>query len=1148
MVLLALLAVGLLGLSTISLRATSHAEARAVALANARLGLSLAIGQLQADLGDDRRTTADAAILGESENPNAVGVWNGWSPKLGDAGGDASRARIDYQEEKGQEGFHHWLVSDPDVTSTGNLDWHLGSDPDAVPLFDVDNAGFELSARRIPIDGETLDGAMAWAVSQENTKAKINMGTEDGQRTDLDDRLHTPARPNLTLSTVLEHPEGDWERRSALVTDLRQAALDSGYGVTPQTVARAGADYTTQSLSVLSNPVDGGLKVDLSTGFELPDEEFEMAAWSDASGQVGNPFRLTDRASRSSYDGQRPLWKPLASSAEATVFMNFPPASVHHKFQVNGVPTFDMLRAHYRTYRHLYHSDGGGLTTFERPYSHVATPGGVRGRPFGSETQPSLAPVLDRMNVFFSIFAKADGTLGILLSPVITLWNPHNVAIESEGLVVYPWIDFAVWWNWSVTPSRSNNPMKWHASLSRFVGEGYQGHGRSSRPYFYLHLTEDGVPPRRGTPDKPLRLEPGEVRVFTLADGTRRDLEVRGSPDRRTWYMRPAASASDITRSLKGGIVLDMTKSINGQDNFNYKLRNGDRVNANTVTFDRGSYFYLVNMADSYQIKNPRSELMADSRPAGSGLPNLRAEPNLYLHAQIHSGTSYGKADDRLTYPAFRFEEIKEEPHLIGSLLTYHRVARSSSLPLSDLMFTTNPRQGTVNPYLSGAKFQTGPHYETIFRGGTSLAQLAMETTFDGQQAFYGPSHSAASGLPFLPFFDVPQSPILSLGALQHCDVSTTAFTTANQIGNSWASAYLPATTASRVMRNASTGERIESEGLSVYDSSYLANEALFDGFYFSGATPTVGSRNSNQGTAQVWEEDQIGETEKVTTVLERFFDEPREHPLRNPRLVPYHPGVSDRELGDRLEGPARCVRLASHLMLDGGFNVNSTKVEAWKAMLLSLRGALPDSADTTPQSRFRHIIDQGPAEMVENDVWCGFRSLTDPEIEELAERLVEEVRERGPFLSLGEFVNRQVTRSRGHATSGAIQAAIDSTNLNRVATQSRFDTRNFPNPENLRNPDTGTNLPGWLSQADVLTPLAPYLTTRSDTFIIRSLGEARDPDGKLLAQVRLEAVVQRVPEFVNPTDTPETAIADLDDQNKNFGRRFRIVSYQELP
>jgi len=62
-----------------------------------------------------------------------------------------------------------------------------------------------------------------------------------------------------------------------------------------------------------------------------------------------------------------------------------------------------------------------------------------------------------------------------------------------------------------------------------------------------------------------------------------------------------------------------------------------------------------------------------------------------------------------------------------------------------------------------------------------------------------------------------------------------------------------------------------------------------------------------------------------------------------------------------------------------------------------------------------------------EEGFWTGFRALTREEIRELAVEIVNEVIERGPFLSLGEFVNRKLeTGNLGE--KGALQAALDDT------------------------------------------------------------------------------------------------------------------------
>jgi len=69
--------------------------------------------------------------------------------------------------------------------------------------------------------------------------------------------------------------------------------------------------------------------------------------------------------------------------------------------------------------------------------------------------------------------------------------------------------------------------------------------------------------------------------------------------------------------------------------------------------------------------------------------------------------------------------------------------------------------------------------------------------------------------------------------------------------------------------------------------------------------------------------------------------------------------------------------------------------------------------------------------------------------------------------------------------------------------------------PENLLAVEhlaTAANKPGWVMQADLLSPLAPVSSARSDTFTIRVMGET---DAKSKAKAWLEVVVQRTPDYV---------------------------------
>jgi hypothetical protein len=80
--------------------------------------------------------------------------------------------------------------------------------------------------------------------------------------------------------------------------------------------------------------------------------------------------------------------------------------------------------------------------------------------------------------------------------------------------------------------------------------------------------------------------------------------------------------------------------------------------------------------------------------------------------------------------------------------------------------------------------------------------------------------------------------------------------------------------------------------------------------------------------------------------------------------------------------------------------------------------------------------------------------------------------------------------------------------------------------PENLmavENVATAANKPGWLMQSDILSPLAPVTSARSDTFTIRIMGEPKLANSnKDKSRAWIEVTVQRVPDYVKPeVDAP---------------------------
>jgi hypothetical protein len=348
-----------------------------------------------------------------------------------------------------------------------------------------------------------------------------------------------------------------------------------------------------------------------------------------------------------------------------------------------------------------------------------------------------------------------------------------------------------------------------------------------------------------------------------------------------------------------------------------------------------------------------------------------------------------------------------------------------------------------------------------------------------------------------------------------------------------------------------------------------LANHALYDRFYFS-TFATYGSSRT---------------PDKVFT---GFMDGSQS--LASQAFEPYLPqgktiDVAKGELFSGSRTSANALNLAAeYQMVRTPFNVNSVDVEAWKAVLSSMSGETVqvlwattatsgEKAGTSAPLLPMSLVNGGVVGSFEgNDVrnidnaltndFNGHHRLEPAQLTLLATEIVDEVRKRGPFLSLSEFVNRQIRAADGEPMAGALQTAIDEARINEnflagSAVQVRdMDVADpavygFANPKaSLGNPAAGA--PGWLNQGDLMRVLEPGATVRGDTFVIRSCGEAFDDEGKVVARAYAEAVVQRVPEYVNPADRPsvnvwDPAVTTAAEDNKRFGRRLNIVSFRWL-
>ena len=182
---------------------------------------------------------------------------------------------------------------------------------------------------------------------------------------------------------------------------------------------------------------------------------------------------------------------------------------------------------------------------------------------------------------------------------------------------------------------------------------------------------------------------------------------------------------------------------------------------------------------------------------------------------------------------------------------------------------------------------------------------------------------------------------------------------------------------------------------------------------------------------------------------------------------------------------------------------------------------------------------------------YSGYRDLSDEQVRQLAEAVVKQVRKRGPFLNLSEFLNRRLSTDPEPAICGALQAVIDSSGLNDAAAGGGVPGTGSPGGATMAFPEasalnTAAGNPGWLMQGDILDPLGPVLVARGDTFRIRGYGETRDVQGKVLARAWCEAVVQRVPDYIDATESAETALPGRP-LNTTFGRRYATISFRWL-
>ena len=270
-------------------------------------------------------------------------------------------------------------------------------------------------------------------------------------------------------------------------------------------------------------------------------------------------------------------------------------------------------------------------------------------------------------------------------------------------------------------------------------------------------------------------------------------------------------------------------------------------------------------------------------------------------------------------------------------------------------------------------------------------------------------------------------------------------------------------------------------------------------------------------------------------------FDPSDPLPLPNPWLELCAPTIAPIPLGGSTDPCTPSSRhlldrdhAAAYLLMRGAFNVNSTSKEAWMCVLagMSVSGWDAGSAGivsiANAHFRFAHTARHFTTDPLrlpsdEEAYALGVRAMSIAQVERLAESVVASIRRRGaPFTSIEDFVNSGILE-RGIAEAGINDA------LSSAVAQS----------------------PAWLTQADILSAIAPFIVPRSDTFLVRCYGDVANPaTGEIEARSWCEATVQRIPSLAPAATGTPAGSGDIiapDPVQYPEGRRFIVTGFRWL-
>ena len=1020
---------------------------------------------------------------------------------------------------------------------------------------------------------EPRAGAFAWWVTGENQKALLHPA-------------EVPASPTIEEATRKVKTYGSTDVAAlGLVPPAPGTALPSRGSSALVLVATAGKagfhDYSTCAVGLLTNTANGGLRKDLSLLAETWDWMDEV----DPRRDVRLPlFRARPRLS-------------AASAAYADLYYARPKAG-----EVEGTALGNRGR-HTLLYWWSDYGSSGGSTSYNagtfgaltcippvRSWNTLvdyvlqyrkavvarSASGLVEMAPSQAGSRPLYSyhetvyrqPVVARVQFVFAQAATDSGVLdgtqrrAVFVKPVVTVWNPYNVRLKTR--------------NFSLTLKGNSLPVAFELTPSPAAGAAVPMGAWFDGSWGSLGLALQD-------PSGVIDLLPGETRVYSAADESAQlDFGTPGS------VRLPLAPGYVAGRPGGLYLALDVLPGGNRVSGRMLKLNTGRDAIAADINFPgwtRGTPIRLsFRNADPVNSAYIFSSLYGPDDPKGPelSLDEARSSPRPF-------GTfSFGLrlANDGVTKTD---RGVVSRGTLQSSPFSgYTELGDKSREVLTDLTVAT----GQVTALGDGIQYQGALHpvnapFDLYYRPLSGWMDSYAPQVDVAGRGYIVSGLDASTGLARAVVAELPTVPPQSLADLQGWDAR--GFNPAppfqfGLIGNSDASPILPAEDVVGRWFDNTGAYRLRTELSPTFlqhDDSFCLNHVLFDDWFVSSLAPDPTAWNRLNATS--------AGSQVVAELKLAYQKHLAGKPLANScyQLTPEAAQFAPDSV-DAAKFPDAYLRFGAYLSVPGQFNVNSCSVPAWRAVLGHLRDqqvpvAKTPSGDVTLE-KARHPLPRmvpSPESAVTAGTpaaaLTGFAALTDAQLDQLAVEIVKQVRARGPFLSLAEFVNRRLRLYDGTDTdlalNGALQAALAALErtpaLHPAAaaaalgkpTTAPTDARLSPAgyPSDYINPraavgNSAQGLPGWPRQADLLRGLAPIISVRDDTFIVRCLGEAPNAEGT--ARAWCEAVYQRVPEYVDNRipayqaplgDKPDPTKPTLGMANTVLGRRVKLVSFRWL-